>query len=129
MNEEARNPKLVLDAITDSGVQFTKFTLKPLTISKYAWLEKLDSPFINSEKKFSFEEVVPTVYVLATDAKDLRKYAGKLEELNLDALEWADEHIDIAEFPEVIKAVVTMFTSLNKAAPSDVGGADDKKKA
>ena len=51
-----------------------------------------------------------------------------IEELKLDALEWADENLSIEDVPEVIKAVVAKLTQINKAAPSGSTNSDPKKK-
>lgn len=128
MEEKEKNPEIVLDALTQGPKEFAKFKLNPLTIFRYAFLEKIKSPFVDSSKEFSVENVAPTVFVLASDRADLRKYSGDPEALKLDALEWADDHLSIDEVPDVIKAVVAQFAALNKAAPSAQAGDDGKKK-
>lgn len=72
------------------------------------------------------QNIVPSVYVLAADKKELRKYSTDIEALKLDALDWADEHLKIEDVPAVIKAIVDKLTQINKAAPS--GTAADPKK-
>lgn len=127
MNEQEKNPSIVLDAITETSHEFSKFTLNPVTILRYAWLEKLHSPFIDASQEFTIENIAPSVYVLAVDKKELRKYGSNIEELKLDALEWADENLKIDEVAAVIKAIVGLFTALNKAAPQAVADSDPKK--
>lgn len=42
------NPKLVVDALIDSGEKAAdKTSVQQMTIRRYAWLEKLDSPFLD----------------------------------------------------------------------------------
>ena len=128
MEENTKNPEIVLDALTESPKKFSKFELKPLTISKYAWLERLHSPFIDSSIEFSVDTVVPTLFVLASDRGTLKKVGRDIEDVKEAAFEWADENLEIKEVPEAIKAVVAMFTAMNKAAPTASSGSDDPKK-
>ena len=120
------NPKVVIDAIIEAPNTFGDVTIGDITILKYAYLEKLHSPFIDPSQEFTVENIAPSIYVLAADKKELRKYGSAVDELKLDALEWADEHLKIKDVPAVIKAVVDKLTQINKAAPS--GAATDPKK-
>ena len=120
------NPKAVIDAIIEAPNTFGDVTIGDITILKYAYLEKLHSPFIDPSQEFTVENIAPSIYVLAADKKELRKYGSSVDELKLDALEWADEHLKIKDVPAVIKAVVDKLTQINKAAPS--GAAADHKK-
>ena len=120
------NPKAVIDAIIEAPNTFGDVTIGDITILKYAYLEKLHSPFIDPSQEFTVENIAPSIYVLAADKKELRKYGSAVDELKLDALEWADEHLKIKDVPAVIKAVVDKLTQINKAAPS--GAATDPKK-
>ena len=46
----AKNPKIVVDAIIDqNGQEVNTVKIYPVTIRRYAFLEKLNSPFINPE--------------------------------------------------------------------------------
>ena len=120
------NPKAVIDAIIEAPNTFGDVTIGDITILKYAYLEKLHSPFIDPSQEFTVENIAPSIYVLAADKKELRKYGSAVDELKLDALEWADEHLKIEDVPVVIKAVVDKLTQINKAAPA--GAAADPKK-
>lgn len=120
------NPKAVIDAIIEAPNTFGDVTIGDITILKYAYLEKLHSPFIDPSQEFTVENIAPSIYVLAADKKELRKYGSAVDELKLDALEWADEHLKIKDVPAVIKAVVDKLTQINKAAPA--GAAADPKK-
>lgn len=123
---ENKNPKTVIDAIIESPKKFGKIEIGPISILKYAYLEKIHSPFIDSAKEFSVDNIIPTVFVLASDKKVLRKYGGDVETMKMDALEWADENLSIDDVPAIIKDIVDRFAEINKAAPS--GGANSKKK-
>ena len=125
--EENSNPKIVVDAIIDAPKAFGKATIGDVTILKYAYLEKLRSPFIDGTQEFNVENIVPTVFVLASDKQTLRKYGNDIEKLKADALDWADDSLSLEDVPDVIKEVVSKLTSINKAAPSG-SDSDPKKK-
>lgn len=126
MDNENNTPQAVLDAVIDAPKTLSKISIGDVTILKYAYLEKLHSPFIDPKQEFTVENVAPAVFVLAKDKKELRKYGNDIESLKLDALEWIDENVEIDEFPAVIKIIVDKLTAINKAAPS--GSGDDAKK-
>lgn len=117
------NPKLVLQQIVDNGEsdvgKENTVHVYPMTISRYAFLEMLDSPFINPEKKFELNSVIPTAFVMSHTPKELRKYNSKnIDTLVADSLEWADAELKLDDVPELIKAIVSQLQALNKAAPS-----------
>ena len=120
------NPKAVIDAVIEAPKTFGDITIGDITLLKYAYLEKLHSPFIDPSQEFTVENIAPSIFVLAVDKKELRKYGSAVDELKLDALDWADEHLKIEDVPAVIKAIVDKLTQINKAAPS--GTAADPKK-
>lgn len=117
---------MVLDAVIEAPKEFSKIKIGDITILKYAYLEKLHSPFIDPAQEFTVESIAPAVFVLAKDKKELRKYGNDIEALKLDALEWIDDNLDMSEVPAVIKAIVDKLTAINKAAPA--GSASDTKK-
>lgn len=123
MNEDNKTPELVLNAVIDSPKKFNKIEIGDITILKYCYLEKLHSPFIDPSQEFTVENIAPAVFVLAKDKKELRKYGNDIETLKMDALEWMDECVELSDVPEIIKAIVSKLTSINKAAPN--GTAED----
>ena len=123
--ENSKTPQLVLESVTDSPKKIGNIEIGDITILKYAWLEKLRSPFINPEGEFTVENIAPAVFVLANDKKELRKYGNDIETLKMDALEWMDECVELSDVPEIIKAIVSKLTSINKAAPN--GTTEDGK--
>ena len=119
MNNENKTPELVLDAVIDSPKKFGKgVEIGDVTILKYCYLEKLHSPFIDPTKEFTVENIAPAVFVLAKDKKELRKYGNDIDTLKMDALDWMDECVELSDVPEIIKAIVSKLTSINKAAPN-----------
>lgn len=70
--------------------------LHPLTVSRYAWLEKLDSPFLTKGSEFKVSTVVPTIWALAASKEELKAAASEdIAALKERALEWADERIGV----------------------------------
>lgn len=126
--QENNNPQIVLDTIIESPKTFGNVTIGDVTILKYSYLEKIESPFINSDREFSVSNIIPSVFILANDKKTLRKYGTDIEALKLDALEWADDNLNIADVPAIISAIVDKFAAMNKAAPNGDPAQDDPKK-
>lgn len=123
-----QNPDIVLEAITDAEKSYSSVTINVPTIRRYAYLEKLKSPFVFSDVSFDLENVIPSIYVLAVDNTDLRKLSGKsVEDISNIAFDWADEKLDLKDIPKIIEDVVKTFTSLNDAAPQSIS--DTSKKA
>ena len=118
MNEDKKSPELVLNAVIDAPKQFGNINIGDITILKYCYLEKLHSPFIDPTQEFTVENIAPAVFVLAKDKKELRKYGNDIETLKMDALEWMDECVELSDVPNIIKAIVSKLTSINKAAPN-----------
>jgi len=123
--EAENNPEIVLDAVLETPSTFGEVTIGEVTILKYAWLERLGSPFIRTDAEYSVESIIPSVFVLASDKATLRKYGKDADALKADALDWADEKLRLEDVPGVIKAVVAKLTSVDKASPKD--GGDPKK--
>lgn len=116
--EKSNTPQMVLDAVIDAPKKIGKIEIGDITILKYAYLEKLHSPFIDPTQEFTVESIAPAVFVLAKDKKELRKYGNDIETLKMDALEWIDENVSLEDVPEVIKTIVGKLTAVNKAAPA-----------
>ena len=128
MNEDKKTPELVLNAVIDAPKQFSKIEIGDITILKYCYLERLRSPFIDPTQEFTVENIAPAVFVLAKDKKELRKYGNDIETLKLDALDWMDECVELSDVPEIIKAIVSKLTSINKAAPNGTTEEGSSKK-
>lgn len=104
------NPSIVLDAVIDAPKKVGDIEIGDITILKYSYLEKLNSPFISSSEEFTVTNIIPTVFVLSKDKKELRKYGNDIESLKLDALEWADECLKVEDVPALISIIVDKFT-------------------
>lgn len=129
-----KNPKIVVESITDDvdAAISKSINVYPVTISKYAWLELIDSPFIDTEIQFGVNNIVPTAYVMCSTPAQLKKYTSRdVEQLKQDAGDWADANLKLEDIPDLIKAIVGQMQKLNKAAPENVsnsGSVDDGSK-
>lgn len=122
---EKQNPDIVIDAITNTDKTYSGITINTPTIRRYAYLEKLKSPFIFSDINFDLENVVPSVYVLAATKDELKCLSGKsVDEIKDIAMDWADDNLDMKILPDIIKDVVEVFTKINESAPQ---GTSEKK--
>ena len=125
----AKNPKIVVDAIIDqNGTEVNTVKIYPVTIRRYAFLEKLNSPFINPEVQFTVNTIIPSVFVMTRTKDELKKYSSNdIEQLIADSFDWSDS-LDMDDVPEMIKAVTKQFTEINKASPDSTETNDNGKK-
>ena len=122
---EKQNPDVVIDAITNTDKTYNGITINTPTIRRYAYLEKLKSPFVFSDVGFELENVIPSVYVLAATKDELKVLSGKsVDEIKDIAMDWADDNLDMKTLPDIIKDVVEVFTKINESAPQ---GTSEKK--
>ena len=122
---EKQNPDIVIDAITNTDKTYNGITINTPTIRRYAYLEKLKSPFVFSDVGFELENVIPSVYVLAATKDELKILSGKsVGEIKDIAMDWADDNLDMKTLPDIIKDVVAVFTKINESAPQ---GTSEKK--
>ena len=113
---------IVVENVIDSNGTKTdtnKIDIYPVTITRYAFLEMIDSPFLNPEVKFGISTVIPTAYVFCSTSENLRKYTSKdIDKLISDAYAWADEKLTLDDTPELLKNITDQMMKLNKASPS-----------
>lgn len=122
---EKQNPDVVIDAITNTDKTYNGITINTPTIRRYAYLEKLKSPFVFGDVGFELENVVPSIYVLAATKDELKVLSGKsIDEIKDIAMDWADDNLDMKTLPDIIKDVVAVFTKINESAPQ---GTSEKK--
>ena len=122
---EKQNPDVVIDAITNTDKTYNGITINTPTIRRYAYLEKLKSPFIFGDIGFELENVIPSIYVLAATKDELKVLSGKsVDEIKDIAMDWADDNLDMKTLPDIIKDVVAVFTKINESAPQ---GTSEKK--
>ena len=124
----AKNPQIVVDAIIDqNGQEVNTVKIYPVTIRRYAFLEKLNSPFINPEVQFTVNTIIPSVFVMTRTKDELKKYASNdIEKLTSDSFDWSDS-LDMDDVPQMIKAVTKQFTEINKASPDSTEDNSKKK--
>lgn len=122
---EKQNPDVVIDAITNTDKTYNGITINTPTIRRYAYLEKLKSPFVFGDVGFELENVIPSIYVLAATKDELKVLSGKsVDEIKDIAMDWADDNLDMKTLPDIIKDVVAVFTKINESAPQ---GTSEKK--
>ena len=122
---EKQNPDVVIDAITNTDKTYNGITINTPTIRRYAYLEKLKSPFVFGDISFELENVIPSIYVLAATKDELKVLSGKsVDEIKDIAMDWADDNLDMKTLPDIIKDVVAVFTKINESAPQ---GTSEKK--
>ena len=122
---EKQNPDIVIDAITNTDKTYNGITINTPTIRRYAYLEKLKSPFVFGDVGFELENVIPSIYVLAATKDELKVLSGKsIDEIKDIAMDWADDNLDMKTLPDIIKDVVAVFTKINESAPQ---GTTEKK--
>lgn len=121
-------PKIVVDAVLSEGLaQEQQVKLFPVTIRRYALLERLKSPFIFADTEFNVNNVVPTAFVMSRTPDELKQYCTKpSEDVVQAAFDWA-ESLDIDDLPKMLSALSDQFLALNKAAPDKTTGQDVKK--
>ena len=123
-----KNPTTVVNSILDSdGTQVKHIKIYPMTIRRYAWFEKLNSPFINPEVKFDVNGVIPSVYVMCKTKEELKKYnSTDTEKIISDAFDWAEE-LTLSDIPDMIAYVTKQMQELNKASPDSTEDNSKKK--
>ena len=123
-----KNPQIVVNSILDSdGTEVKHIKIYPMTIRRYAWFEKLNSPFINPEIKFDVNGIIPSVYVMCKTKDELKKYnSTDVEKLISDAFDWAEE-LSLSDIPDMISYVTKQMQELNKASPDSTEDNGKKK--
>jgi hypothetical protein len=126
MNKK-QNPSVVIDSVLEDETTFGKITIHPVTIWKYALLEKIQSPFLFPDTEFTLENIAPTVFILAKERNELKPYVKDVDKLKEDSMDWLDDNLDLSDMPKMIQKIVEEFTKLNNAAPTQTGADDGKK--
>lgn len=102
--------------------------MHPLTVARYALLEMVKSPLVNFGNKLDILTAIPSVYIMAVPAKELRKYnSHNIQRLEEDAFEWAEEALVIDSVSKVLELLAQKLLDLRRLMPEDVQ--DSKKKA
>lgn len=123
-----KTPQLVADALLKAEDKINDaISVFPITIRRYALLELLESPFIDTTKKFTVSSLIPTAYVVCTKNENLKKYNAKtIDELISDAMDWS-ECLSMNDIPKITEVVSQEFLKLNTAAPEQGANEPVKK--
>ena len=121
------NPSVALDALLESTVKVGNIEVHPLTVARYALLEMVKSPLVNFGNKLDILTAIPSVYIMAVPAKELRKYnSHNIQQLEEDAFEWAEDALVIDSVAKVLDLLAQKLLDLRRIMPEEV--ADSKKK-
>ena len=72
------NPKAAIDALLESTVEAGALKVHPLTVARYAMLELIESPLVTLKSgKLTVIDVIPSIYIMTQEAKDLSKYNSR----------------------------------------------------
>lgn len=125
------NPTKAIDAILDSPRQVNSSGLMvhPLSIGRYALLEKIKSPLltgaIDDDKQTDTlkpTDWLTTLYVMTQEQADLVSSFAR-GTLEMDAMTWADK-LDLPSFRRIIEELYSRIAELGYIAP-DVQSDDD----
>ena len=121
------DPKESINAILENEFEIDGLKIYPITLGRYALLEILKSPFIYSDIQFQVSTMLPSIFVMTQDIKELSKYGSdNINELKSKSMIWAEEK-DIKNVDKIISAVIKRMKQLNEVSPQS--SAEDKKKA
>lgn len=121
------DPKVAVDAILENEFEIDGLKIYPITLGRYALLEILKSPFIYSDIQFQVSTMLPSIFVMTQDIKELSKYnSDNINELKQKSMIWAEEK-DIKNVDKIISAVIKRMKQLNEVSPQSSD--EDKKKA
>lgn len=118
------NPAKAIDAILDAKKEIGGYTVYPLSVARYALLEKYDSPLLTGED--NTEKTITSLYVMTQPADVLAKESAN-GVLEMKALAWADE-LNIFQLKDIVENVRNRLREIAYLAPE---GNDEgtKKKA
>ena len=120
------DPKVAVDAILENEFEIDGLKIYPITLGRYALLEIRKSPFIYSDIQLQVSTMLPSIFVMTQDIKELSKYnSDNINELKQKSMIWAEEK-DIKNVDKIISAVIKRMKQLNEVSPQSSD--DDKKK-
>ena len=123
-----QNADLALDAILESDKTIGEINIHPITIGRYALLELVKSPFITPNSTFTTYNVIPSIYILSKDIKDLSIYdSTNIEQLKKDAFVWIEQYDDLDVLSRAIQWCVSMVSKLFKISPDSNSEGEEKK--
>ena len=125
-----QNPKAALDVLTAAGETVGTITLSEITLAKAAILDRIKSPLVTGKKfkDISFDDVIPTLFVLATPAADTKKLLAQ-NKFESAVETWSDT---VPFSTGLFEALKRIAGRLNGVAPEGMTGEaapdDDQKK-
>lgn len=100
-----KNPQTVVDEIVNSGKESKVVSVFPLTIRRYALLEKIGSPFAGGDAPFDINAIVPAAYIMSTPKDKLRQYSSAdKDKLIADAFDWSED-LSLDDLPKMVNAL------------------------
>ena len=125
------NPKIAIDAIlADQEKQVKDYKLYPITLGRYALLELIGSPLVDTNAKFTMINVIPTLYICLNDIQTLKKYSSvNVEQLKSDAMAWSEDSLATADVPALVDTILKELLNVNKAAPVSSDNPEKKQQA
>lgn len=100
------DPKVAVDAILENEFEIDGLKIYPITLGRYALLEILTSPFVYSDVQFKVSTMLPSIFVMTQDIKELSKYnSDNINELKQKSMIWAEEK-DIKNVDKIIEAII-----------------------
>lgn len=121
--ENGMNPEKALDAMLEDETAVNEDTVFPLTVARYAYLEKIDSPLLTG--KPDVDATMATAFVMTCPRQALKRLHTR-EEIFEAAVDWADER-PLSALADIVAAVVQSLQTINYIAP-EVDDSKAKKK-
>lgn len=116
------NPKATIDAILESEKQIGGLTVYPLSVARYALLEKYKSPFLTGED--DIQRTITSLYIMTQPAAELAKHNAN-GTLETDALIWSDA-VGVRELKRIMGDIQEKLKELLYISVDD--DEDNKKK-
>lgn len=117
------DPKRAVDAILAGPQNVGKHTVYPLSIGRFACLEKIESPLLTG--KDDAMKTIATAWVMTRDIDEIASVATRPDIIQQKSIVWADT-VDQHEFAAITSSIVSMLETLYDTSPDD--GAESKKK-
>lgn len=118
------NPERALDAMLASQKTVCGHTVFPMTIARYACLDKIESPMLTG--KADPLKTISTLWVMTAPIEKLSLVAGDPTEIQKQALLWADQLDSTETFNMLTKAVVKSIEQMSLATGQS---SDSQKKS
>lgn len=107
-----QDPKIVITSILDSEKKdiSKNIAVYPVSIRRYALLEIIKSPFLDTSVKFEINSVIPSAFIFTHTADELKVYSStNIEKLYSDAMTWADDNLTLEDMPKLITEIVSQM--------------------